>query len=225
MKNPTLAPQGLTMTHPKHGLALQDALIPLLMMVPILLLDTPLRLLLYVPALLYRFSLKATIVVYMHFIWMADQLTTSLPVYRRLEIIRHGSWPALRRAFSWIVVIVFVGKIGAYSAAINVSEWLNRSAFGRFIEIYVTPATVHVWQLAALINSIMALAIMLHVADKLLERKTDNRPVDDETIENILRWVAVASSVLGFYSTIATVYIILHHTPFIRWPKLGKWWP
>jgi hypothetical protein len=202
-------------------------LIALSFIIPALLMGvllSPFRLLLYAPAYAYRLSLKTTAITYFPLLLIIQQSVSELPVKIQYEYVRNSRYAALRRFFAWVFGLLIVLKIVIYSLEVRFGEWWNASPLRSFLVVYISPAEMPYWQWATLFNSSIVL-LFYYFADYMLFRMNSGQYVHEGMMLGVLRCVIVITGFLSLYSLAANVYIILHHQPFIRIPRLGPLWP
>lgn len=186
--------------------------------------ETPLRAILYLPVLFYRLSLKATSICYFPLLLLIQQSTSKVPLQLQLEQVRDGKWAALRRRMAWLFGGIVVMKIVAYSLQIRLVENWDASALGQFARLVVLPYSLPAWQVATLVNAIIVIGFY-YLVDLILWRYRRGDKVAETGVLALLRCVIIVTGFLGIYTTVANVWIILHHEPFLRVPPIGVWWP
>jgi hypothetical protein len=185
---------------------------------------TPLRLILYLPAIAYRLSLKATAVAYFPLLWLIQQTTSAVPIQAQLEYVRSGAYSRVKRVVAWACLTLFIGKVIAFSVEIKLSELWASSPLAPFFEAYVAPSTIPLWQWATFINAAIAI-LYFWLADFLLWRVKNAQYLDLRMTKIGHRAVLATCGVLSLYTMSANLWIIAHHRHFIHIPGVGRWWP
>jgi hypothetical protein len=115
--------------------------------------------LIYASALLYRWSLKSTALIWSPFLWVFRPLRglenlehfargiTSLSIYR------------VGRIYSAFVIMLFTIKVGIWVAAAHISDWLARTLGEPLTARLIVPNSIVTWHLAAAVASILTFAI------------------------------------------------------------------
>jgi hypothetical protein len=186
--------------------------------------STPLRLVIYLPAYVYRLSLKSTAIAYFPLLLIIQQSTSNIPVMSQLEQVRDGRWSALRRVMAWVCIAALVAKQLIYSMGVRMADAWNSWHARDLLTVYIAPYELPKWQLATLVNSITVL-VFYYFVDVMLRRRKRGEVVPEQALLVLLRFVIVVTGILGLYSVAANIYIIANHQPFIVWPRLGPWWP
>lgn len=180
----------------------------------------PTVLLLAIPVLIFRWSIKGSSLIYVPLIWIAH-LSRGDDVWNRLQETRYWSVFAIRRWFG-IIVVGFVA-----SKVIFQAWWSEVNAFlpkiigdPLLIETFVAPVgPIPRWQLAAAANAIIAW-VMFFIADKVL-LSNDSREVGGVTSAGIrLLWVVGAC--LSLYTIAVTIYNVWSLE--LSLPQIGNCW-
>jgi hypothetical protein len=152
------------------------------------------------------------------------QTASELPVEAQLEYVRSGAYAKFKRVVAWICIALFLGKVATFSAERKISELWASSPLAPFLEAYVAPATLPLWQWATVVNA--AITILYFVlADNLLRRIRNRQYLDLRATLLGHRAVLWACGVLSLYTMSANLWIIAHHRHFIRVPGVGPFWP
>lgn len=201
------------------------------------------------PAFLYRYSLKATALVWFPVLWAcksfdpsADSLATRVRLFLRSDIQR---WARLSSAFA---VVVTTAKVACAMARLKTIElvsgteswlattaaggvlrsWLSASEdestpLGRFLRDLVAPDAFPRWQIALFANSVLLLGQWLWL------REVDRRFEAGATVpEARVEWTFGATQfvrrLLSAYTIACTLYFASRIAFELPWPPLGEQW-
>ena len=175
----------------------------------------------FLPALLYRWSLKATSLIYSSLIWLAyvstrrmDDLPSMLRRHRKSDITR------MTAVYSLIVVAVFTAKVALMMGWTEFAEWWNQSPATRILGIYVSPGEIPIWQLAAFVNALLTIALFLFAGAALL-RMGDRDEWPASVVRAVLRVASVFRSTLTLYTVACSLYITIEAASEWSLPSLG----
>ena len=181
--------------------------------------------LIFIPCLIYRWSLKATCLIYSPLLWVVsttfrkiDDVTLALRRLRESDLYR------VTVCYSVCVVLAFSLKIFLMIQWDTFAEWWNATKLSQFLSIYVVPAAVPVWQIAACVNGVLAIALFIFVGAALRRiGHTDSWP--EGTIETILRSTTFVRWLLTVYTITCTAYITAQSVKGWTLPKIGPFFP
>jgi len=187
---------------------------------------TLLVLLLFLPALVYRWSIKGTFVLYaplVYIVWSAFYPT--IPLKARLEEVRDGSYFRLMRWLSAGVIVLFLVKLYVHVAWTELSRWWT-AYVPEVVSVYVAPLEIPLWQLAALLNAVLAFALLWFCEAAL--RRLEHGAWSPVTVERVLQVLSVVRGVIALYTIACTVYISVREARLagkvkVVW-ELFPWW-
>ncbi len=178
---------------------------------------------LFLSGLLYRFSLKATSIVWLPLLYVVKDATRKdLHITDELKIIRGSAQWKLIRLFSWAVIALVSAKILVLPSVV---EWWNTKPWAAILNVYVMPGTVHAWHLAALINAALALFTYYMYFDKapIYIQRRAWRP---EVVERNLRIVRVIRAFISMYTITVGVYLTILAARTMPLPSFSwRIWP
>lgn len=191
----------------------------------VLLVGSPLRIVLYLPALCYRLALKATSITYFPLLWVVRQSTKSDELSEQLESIRDGKYSGARRVLSWVFLSLVTAKILWWSILVRLKEAAGDRVTAFFVDVYIAP-TIQLWQIAGVANACLNIAFYYFFADPWLQSMKHGRRIDEPLAWGCLRIYLWTTGLLSLYCTAVNVWIIAHHEPFLQLPPVGThWWP
>lgn len=170
----------------------------------------------FLPAVFYRWSLKATALVYMPLIWIAWTTGKQIKSIRReVEGLYQSSIASFVAAWSGFVIVTFAVKWLSLMFLGKFGNWWNDTQVARFLSVYVVPEEIPIWQLASFINAVLAFGLFL-LAQQVLAWN-----VTGKQIFWTIRSTAFVRGVLTLYTVICTAYITLQALPELELPRLG----
>jgi hypothetical protein len=197
---------------------------------------------LHVPALLYRWSLKSTSLVFLPFIWAArTNLTAGDTIEDKAGDILEDSIERLSRLYAWFVIlfltalpIAFLSY--AYSARMNywdridffVSSTISPVLSYQILKIFlfVTPDRIEIgsWHLTRLAGAVIT--VWLYNFAKKSKRKIDRGIWSEREVEAKIAMAAFSRSCLGFWTVASSVAIILTSVRWYALPEVViRWFP
>jgi hypothetical protein len=180
----------------------------------------------FLPALLYRWSLKATSIIYAPLVFVAHStFSEGKDLRTKLELIKRGDLSRIRVLYGIAAIAAFLVKLVLMVKWNGFAAWWNGNPITEFLAIYVAPSEIPKWQVAELANSALAISSMLFARHALL-RYDVGHPFPDTPVKRILGFVSGLRWVLALYAIVCTGYITMRAARDWNLPALGqKWWP
>lgn len=181
---------------------------------------------LFLPALLYRWSLKATSIIYAPLVFVAYSTFREVPDLRtKLDLIRRGDLSRIRAAYGVVAIAVFLVKLMLMMKWTGFVVWWNGNPISEFVALYVAPAEIPKWQIAEVANSVLAVGTMLFARHALLRYEL-NHPLPEKPVRQLLGFVSGLRWMLALYAIVCVGYITMREARGWHWPALGgKWLP
>lgn len=177
-------------------------------------------LLLYGPALLYRWSLKSTAVVYSALLWVVWRtFDARIPVEARLRLIREWDVWRISTAYSLLVALLFVAKIGLMVGWNGFVDWWNSHRLLQAAAHYVQPAAVPPWQIAGFLSALTVLFVYLYSGYFLAHRRVGVE-MNESRADAVLKLTTFLRCTLALYVWPCSVYIIVNAALGLPWPTL-----
>ena len=176
---------------------------------------------LYLPAIALRLSLKSTALLCVPMLWLIHLGTRPTDnIYNTLYKIRKGDIGRITVIYSCFLIAAFLAKIVAMSSWADFSHWLAVSVLGNVFYEYIAPSEVPIWQLVAAINSLLAIVMFWFSGESLLRREI-SESWDTSRVILCYRVLSITRGILTFYILACTGYIALDL--FHEWnlPPLG----
>ena len=180
--------------------------------------------LLFLPALLYRWALKSTSIIYAPLVFVAHStFSEGADLRTKLELIKRGDLSRIRVWYGVITIAAFLVKLVLMMNLPGFADWWNRHPISQFLALYVAPAEIPKWQLAELANSALAIGAMLFARHALL-RDELKHPLPEAPAKLLLGFVSGLRWVLALYAILCTGYITMRAAQHWHWPALGEQW-
>jgi len=178
----------------------------------------------FLPALFYRWSLKATSIIYGPLVFVAHStFSESTDLRTKLELIKRGDLSRIRVWYGVIAITTFLVKLLLMMNLPSFTDWWNEHPVSSFLALYVAPAEIPKWQLAELANSALAIGATLFARHALL-RYDLNHPWPEKPVKRLLGFVSGLRWVLALYAILCTGYITMRAAQHWHWPALGEHW-
>ena len=181
---------------------------------------------LFLPALFYRWSLKATSIIYAPLVFVArSTFSEGNDLRTKLELIKRGDLSRIRVLYGIAAIAAFLVKLVLMAKWSGFAAWWNGNPITEFLALYVAPSEIPKWQLAELANSVLAIGSMFFARHALL-RSDLGHPFPETPVKRILGFVSGLRWVLALYAIVCTGYITMRAARDWNLPALGqKWWP
>ncbi len=179
---------------------------------------------LFLPALLYRWSLKSTSIIYAPLVFVAHStFSEGADLRMKLELIKRGDLSRIRVWYGVIAIAAFLAKLMLMMHLPGFADWWNGHPVSRFLALYVVPAEIPKWQLAELANSALAIGSMLFARRALLGYELQS-PWPELPVKRLLGFASGLRWVLALYAILCTGYITMRAAQHWHWPALGEQW-
>ena len=179
---------------------------------------------LFVPSLLYRWSLKATSIIYAPLVFVAHStFSEGSDLRTKLELIKRGDLSRIRVWYGVIAITAFAVKLVLMMNLPGFAGWWEGHPVSQFLALYVAPAEIPKWQLAELANSALAISSMLFARRALLGYELQH-PWPEMPVKRLLGFVSGLRWVLALYAILCTGYITMRAAQHWHWPALGEQW-
>ena len=181
-----------------------------------------------VASFLYRWTMKSTAIVYTPLLWLVWSTFRKMPdIAAGLRRLRGGDLTKVVVFYSFIVIGGFVVKFILMVKWDNFAAWWNSTPLTDFLSIYVAPAEIPLWQLAAFINAFWAIGIFIFAGEALWGMDSGT-PWSPKRVEFVLRVSSFGRCVLTLYTITCTVYLTVQEASSWNFPTLGTklfpWW-
>lgn len=164
----------------------------------------------YVPTLLYRWSLKSTSVVYFPLLWAAfkGRRGGDTPA-QQLETIATDQGERLVRWYAGIVLIFLTVLPFVLAAPLHPIIAPVQSAFGvDLVDFWLFTGEIKLWHVVRVINAGITMGLFLF-ADKALRRIKYGRAHSDERVHAIIGICLFVRAFLGVYLSAKLLHIVV----------------
>ncbi len=167
-----------------------------------------------IPALLYRWSLKSTAIIWFPLLW-ALNAGGNKPLDARLKLcLRSDLFRWLKLPISVTAIGLFIMKLCYWNQLSNIAIQWNESLFGRIVTIYAGPDIIEWWQFATVLNSLIAIGLWLYIRS-CLRHIEENAPRPEANVKRILTVTHFVACILSTYSIVCVAYMYCI--------EMGKW--
>ena len=119
---------------------------------------------LYIASYLYRLSVKSTFYIWLPLIYLVKvSFDEKISLKANLEIMQKSASSQLARAISWLTIALFAWKVLFLPSIIS---WWNAQYLSKFINIYLAPNEIPLWQLASAFNAALNICGHYYFFDK-----------------------------------------------------------
>ena len=176
----------------------------------------------------YRFSLKATSIVYAPLVFVVHStFTEGTDLKTKLQLIKRSDLSRVRVAYGIVAVLMFIAKLAFWN---EVGGWI-REFQGlkpvQFLALYIAPSEIPIWQIAEILNSVLAIGTLIFAREALLRYELES-PFPEYRVKRVLGFVSGLRWVLALYSIVCVGYITMQAGFDWHGPKLGNkllpWW-
>lgn len=172
----------------------------------------------YAPALLYRWSVKASSLIYLPFIWIIwSSLSTSATVRERLVEILESPREQLRRWYAGVVILVlsvlpFVLFSRSQSTIVQLREIIDRS----LIDYWLFTGDIAVWHVARVVKAGITIGFYWFASDAL-RRHCFCRAWPDGTVQSVVDMGYFVRNILACYTLVVGGYFLFFA---VEWPRI-----
>jgi hypothetical protein len=175
----------------------------------------------FLPSILYRLALKATSIIYAPLVFVArSTFSEGADLRTKLELIKRGDLSRIRVLYGAIAIAAFVGKLVLMMNLPGFANWWSAHPISQFAALYVAPSEIPMWQLAELVNSLLAIAAMLFARYALL-RYDLQHPLPEAPVKRLLGFVSGLRWVLALYAI--CLHRVYHHAGGAALASAGTW--
>ena len=177
----------------------------------------------YLPALAYRWSFKATSIIYLPLIWVAHTtLEKGLDLKTWLLQIEKDKMESARRVLSAFVLGILGVKALYVFGWVGLETVVAEIPAGKLRELYLMPDVIPWWQVTAAINGALTFGL-LWFASAAIPRIEKASPIwKPETVKKTLQGLTFTRGALSYYSIASVLYIFVAGSfDRLGWPPLG----
>lgn len=180
----------------------------------------------FIPALVYRWSVKATSIIYAPLVFVAySTFSKGTDLRTKLELIKRGDLSRIRALYGVVVIVAFLVKLVLMMKWNGFVDIWKGNPITEFLSLYIVPTEIPKWQIAEVANSVLAVSAMVFARYALL-RYEPNHTLPEKPVKQILGFVSGVRWVLAIYAIVCLGYITMREAHNWHWPALGtKWLP
>lgn len=164
----------------------------------------------YLPALLYRWSLKSTTLVYFPLLWAAfKSRRVGDTAAQRLETIATDQAERVVRWYAWFVLILLTIVPAVLAAPLQPIIAPVQSALGvDVIDFWLFTGQIELWHVVRVVNSVITVGLFLF-ADKALRRIKYDRALSDVLVHGIIGTCLFVRGFLGLYLAAKLLHVVV----------------
>jgi len=176
----------------------------------------------YVLTASYRWSVKATCLIYLPLIWLVRKgQYTPANVRDALDEHQADDLQRVRLVVGLLLLTLFAMK-AAFMVAVNgFAEWWDRTEGLARLKILVVPHEIPLWQVASALNCLLALWLWRYARQQLRRYQRQPAP-DDAKVLKVWRAMTLTSALLSLYTIACTVTIVVKAG--VLWPTIKAIW-
>lgn len=179
----------------------------------------PVMVIFLLPAVLYRWSLKGSSVVYFPLVWIIHS-ATARSLRDHLQDIHELALYRIQRWFAAFVMLLFAAKAYIYYAWSDLASSWRAIPGHQLLDAVVMPEAFPPWQVVSVINAILAWVLYL-AADWLVARWNRGSRVNEKTIDFALRWLSLLRGILSVYTIVCCIYLAASLSGRFELPPMG----
>jgi hypothetical protein len=176
-----------------------------------------------VPALAYRWSLKGSSIIYLPLLWIVH-LSTGGDIRARFISTCKVKFYKYRRIFSIFIILFIASKVLFVPLWNELYQFSHNYDSVGFIRVFVAPLEIPRWQMASAVNGILAW-VMFFISDAAIKTAILN---ETEAIDT---GFVVAARMMWFVTAVLSLYtitILIYNAASLEWNLLpigNKWFP
>jgi hypothetical protein len=176
---------------------------------------------LLVPAIVYRWSLKSTALVWSPLLWIVRPAGDASPLFLTMRrLVCRGVFLAAR-IYSGVVVLLFVAKLYLFYKWAEARSSAEQLAAWRVAEALVAPQEIPWWQLAAVTNAVLTWVLFM-IAQYYLQELEDQAPIPEKGLQTFFTTTLIVRNVLAVYTAACALYILFTTVDPSLFPPLGS---
>ncbi len=173
------------------------------------------------PAILYRWSLKSTAIIWFPLLWALREVAPSdKPLRARLSLFEKSDLVRFVLLVSAAALLAFALKLWFWNEAAHAAAAWNETLGGRIATIHIAPGVIEWWQVATVLNSAIAIVLWLYVRSCLRHIKV-GVPRREVAVERVLGWTLFVRRLLTTYTILCVGYLYFREATAWQLPPLG----
>ena len=173
----------------------------------------------YLPAYLYRWSLKSTVLFWSPLIWIVRPLRKIDDVVHFMRQVKLLSIYRVARIYSCIVLVLVAAKLYLLLLAANLLIHLEKVPGWETLAKYIVPDQLPIWHVAGTLNALLSLGLFF-LSDYFLNEISSSKRVPIDTIRRIFETMLTVRNTLSVYSCLCIAYISVQVGGAFKLPPL-----
>ena len=172
------------------------------------------------PAIIYRFSVKSTALVWSPLLWIVRPVSRITDIKVTMRRILTVNLYKIARIYSAIVILFFVWKVILF---IKWTEWHNMYEAWTILQLarpYVVPETIPGWHITSVLNAITAWIFYL-VFDYSYKDMEQGTKIPETRLQYFFTWTGLVNNLFAVYGALCTAYITVQVAAKLNIPPLG----
>lgn len=184
-----------------------------------ILLGIPYLLIIYIPASLYRWSLKSTAIIWSPLVWAFRPISgADDPRQFARGIINLGIYK-IARAYSAVIFLFLCFKAIIFLLWFQITSEMEALPSWKIISSYLLPTSIPAWQVAALINVLLTWWVYTR-ATWYVHQADGGQQFDLKSAARFFQRTFIVRNILSVYTSLCTLYITVTIATAIRLPAL-----
>jgi len=164
----------------------------------------------YVPAAWYRWTVKASSIVYAPLAWAVHATRgRGRSVEQRLEDIKDDELEKIRRAYSCFVIVVLT--IAPFMLGIYVNQLMQNLDAGfstELVHFWVFTGSVKLWHVARFVNAFLTISLFIY-AGRALRKYRRRERLSEGAVSVFIRAVSGTRAFLGIYLSAKMLHLVV----------------
>ena len=170
----------------------------------------------------YRWSVKATCLIYLPLIWLVETARFfPASVREALDDYQASDWRRITLPVSALSIAAFLVKWLLVLHWNDFALWWDGNAALRLLKLYVVPQEMPLWQLASALNGGIAIYLWFY-ARAILRLLAKNRAPAETTVRGVWQTFTVISAALSLYTISCTLLITWEKGRLVE--NIGRIW-
>ncbi|KAF0246452.1 MAG: hypothetical protein FD180_716 [Planctomycetota bacterium] len=177
----------------------------------------------WLPAVLYRYSLKATSIFYAPLVWVVRSATSKHLL--DLEDIAHSAPEKAKRVYSLIVIVITIVPILLYSWWANLVHGWESHIDPSFLRHFVfVRFEIDLWHVARFAGAILTLGLYFF-ADWAHRRSAHGSPCPPGVFKEVVRTVTLVRGLITLYVLACGLWVLWPIFKIVKLPAIGRVFP
>ncbi|EIM27193.1 hypothetical protein [Microvirga lotononidis] len=175
---------------------------------------------LVIPAIVYRLSLKSTSVLWSPLLWVVRPAADASSIVQTMQRLVRRDVMLVTRVYSVLIIALFFTKLFLSYHWAELRVWIEPSMLWSLVAPLVAPNEIPWWQLAALTNAFLTIALYV-AADYYLKELQIKASIPEHALQSSVKSVFIIRNILSIYTMLCTIYIVITNVDYERFPVIG----